>query len=102
VLNLTRQPTQPVTLDAGTRELIQIWRGLDAEGRRVVLSNARAVGEVTGKLRAQPQQEERPGPVTSLEGFTDGRSSRGSPCLRHTGIHEGFECSADLRGGRRD
>jgi hypothetical protein len=76
VLNLTRQPTQPVTLDAGTRELIQIWHGLDAEGRRMVLSNARAVGEVTGKLRTQPRREERPGPVTSLEGFTDGRSNR--------------------------
>jgi hypothetical protein len=76
VLNLTRQPTQPVTLDAGTRELIQIWGGLNAEGRRMVLSNARAVGDVTGKLRAQPRREERPGPVPSLEGFADGRSSR--------------------------
>jgi hypothetical protein len=74
MLNLTLQPTQPVTLDAGTRELIQIWRGLDADGRRMVLSNARAVGEVTGKLRAEPQGDERPGPVTNLEGCTDGRS----------------------------
>jgi hypothetical protein len=74
MLNLTQQPIQPVTLDAGTRELIQIWRGLDADGRRMVLSNARAVGEVTGKLRAQPQRDERHGPVTNLEGFTDGRS----------------------------
>jgi hypothetical protein len=78
MLNLTQQPTQPVTLDSGTRELIQIWRGLDADGRRMVLSNARAVGEVTGKLHAQPQQQERPGPVTSLEGFTDGRSKQAS------------------------
>jgi hypothetical protein len=44
MLNLTRQPTQPVDLDTGARVLIQIWRGLDADGRRMVLSNARAVG----------------------------------------------------------
>ena len=49
---LTLQPTppSPVTKEAGRTELVQIWDGLDAKGRTMLLAQARAVAEVTGRV----------------------------------------------------
>lgn len=49
-LILQPSPPQPVTHAAGRTEIVQIWDGLDADGRRLLLSNARAVAEVTGRM----------------------------------------------------
>ncbi|WP_156963863.1 hypothetical protein [Muricoccus aerilatus] len=37
----------------GRAELGTIWDGLDQEGRRLLLAQARAVAEVTGRLQQQ-------------------------------------------------
>jgi hypothetical protein len=50
VLTLQPTPPEPVRAAHGRVELVQIWDGLDAEGRRLLLSNARAVAEVTGRM----------------------------------------------------
>ncbi|MBB5696365.1 hypothetical protein [Muricoccus pecuniae] len=48
-LTILPTPPRPVTRDAGRSELVQIWDGLDADGRRMLLAQARAVAEVTGR-----------------------------------------------------
>lgn len=55
---LTLQPTPPEPIrDApGRDELGMIWDGLDQEGRRLLLAQARAVAEVTGRV---PRPEAR-------------------------------------------
>jgi hypothetical protein len=51
MLNLRPLPLrEPVTQDRGAAELICIWHGLDADGRRMLLAQARAVAEVTGRV----------------------------------------------------
>jgi hypothetical protein len=50
MLNLRPLPPERVTLEGGAAELICIWHGLDAEGRRMLLAQARAVAEVTGRV----------------------------------------------------
>ncbi|SHJ70149.1 hypothetical protein SAMN02745194_03163 [Roseomonas rosea] len=57
MLNLLPSPPLPVSRDAGRAELVQIWDALDAGGRRMLLAQARAVAEVTGRV---PQEPERP------------------------------------------
>ena len=49
---LTLLPSQPAPVRAGPgrAELVALWDGLDAEGRKLILSNARAVAEVRGRL----------------------------------------------------
>ena len=56
---LTLQPTppSPVTKEVGRAELVQIWDGLDPEGRRMLLAQARVVAEVTGRV---PKPEVKP------------------------------------------
>ena len=49
MLTILPTPPSPVTRDAGRAELVQIWDGLDADGRRILLAQARAVAEVTGR-----------------------------------------------------
>ena len=53
---LTLLPTKPAPFraDAARSELLHLWEGLDREGRRQVLANARAVAEVSGRLQRQP------------------------------------------------
>ncbi|MFC7738950.1 hypothetical protein ACFQX4_24865 [Roseomonas sp. GCM10028921] len=36
-------------------EVVQIWDGLDDDGRRVLLAQARAVAEVTGRVHGSEQ-----------------------------------------------
>ena len=48
-LTLLPTPPSPVTAERGRAELVQIWDGLDADGRRLLLAQARAVAEVTGR-----------------------------------------------------
>lgn len=57
MLTLRPTPPAPVRDAAGRAELGQIWDGLDREGRRLLLAQARAVAEVTG--RAPPPGEAR-------------------------------------------
>jgi len=56
---LTLHPTQPEPVrDApGRAELGMIWDGLDQKGRRLLLAQARAVAEITGRFppEAPPQ-----------------------------------------------
>ncbi|WP_198384804.1 hypothetical protein [Roseomonas sp. KE2513] len=49
---LTLRPTlpEPVRDAPGRAELATIWDGLDQEGRRLLLAQARAVAEVTGRV----------------------------------------------------
>ena len=49
---LTLRPSRPAPVRAGPgrAELVALWDGLDAEGRKLVLSNARAVAEMRGRL----------------------------------------------------
>ncbi|SHI47741.1 hypothetical protein SAMN02745194_00489 [Roseomonas rosea] len=54
-LNLLPPPAQPVTREAGRAELVSIWDGLDADGRRMLMAQARAVAEVTGRVRDTPE-----------------------------------------------
>ena len=56
MLNLLPSPSSPVTREAGRAELVQIWDGLDADGRRMLLAQARAVAEVTWRVRQEPEQ----------------------------------------------
>ena len=48
-LTLHPTPPPPVTRDAGRAELVGIWDALDVEGRRLLLAQARAVAEITGR-----------------------------------------------------
>ncbi|WP_043840335.1 hypothetical protein [Muricoccus aerilatus] len=49
-LTLLPTPPEPVRAAPGRAELGLIWDGLDTEGRRILLAQARAVAEVTGRL----------------------------------------------------
>jgi hypothetical protein len=51
VLTLLPTPPEPVRDVPGRAELGSIWDGLDQEGRRLLLAQARAVAEVTGRLQ---------------------------------------------------
>jgi hypothetical protein len=58
MLNLHPTPPSPVTKDAGRDELVQIWNGLTPDGRAMLLAQARAVAEVTGRVpRAAPGRD---------------------------------------------
>ena len=59
-LTLPPQPPQPVTAEEGRAELVAMWDGLDAEGRRLLLAHARAVVEVTGRGRRVALREAGP------------------------------------------
>ncbi|WP_376091203.1 hypothetical protein ACE7GA_21300 [Roseomonas sp. CCTCC AB2023176] len=50
MLTLRPSPPQPIRADAGRAELVALWDGLDRDGRRLVLSHARAVAEVRGRV----------------------------------------------------
>ena len=50
MLQLRPSPPSPVTKDAGRAELVQIWDGLTPDGRTMLLAQARAVAEVTGRV----------------------------------------------------
>jgi hypothetical protein len=50
MLNLRPPPPEPVTLEGGAAELLCIWHGLSPDGRRMLLAQARAVAEVTGRV----------------------------------------------------
>ncbi|WP_424140090.1 hypothetical protein [Roseomonas chloroacetimidivorans] len=68
MLNLRPSQPEPVTAEKGRAELVSIWDGLDQEGRRMLLANARAVGEVTGHAPAPADNDpkgpsRRPGPA---------------------------------------
>ena len=54
-LHLRPSPPPPTTRDAGRAELVEIWDGLDADGRRMLLAQARAVAEVTGRVRVRQE-----------------------------------------------
>lgn len=51
MLTLRPTPPEPVRDALGRAELGTIWDGLDPEGRRLLLAQARAVAEVTGRLQ---------------------------------------------------
>ena len=51
MLKLLPTPPEPVRAAPGHAELARIWDGLDREGRRILLAQARAVAEVTGRLQ---------------------------------------------------
>jgi hypothetical protein len=57
MLNLRPPPPEPVTKEAGAAEILQIWNGLDADGRRMLLAQARAVAEVTGRVPKDAPKE---------------------------------------------
>lgn len=50
MLILRPTPPEPVRDAPGRAELGSIWDGLDVEGRRLLLAQARAVAEVTGRV----------------------------------------------------
>ena len=50
MLILRPTPPEPVRAAPGRAELGSIWDSLDQEGRRLLLAQARAVAEVTGRL----------------------------------------------------
>ncbi|WP_198382991.1 hypothetical protein [Roseomonas sp. KE2513] len=52
-LTLLPTPPEPVRAAPGRAELGTIWDGLDQEGRRLLLAQARAVAEVTGRVQQQ-------------------------------------------------
>ena len=52
-LNLLPSSPQPFRADAARDELLHLWDGLNLEGRRMVLANARAVAEMMGQLLRQ-------------------------------------------------
>lgn len=54
MLNLQPTPPEPVRDAPGRAELAMIWDALDRDGRRLLLAQARAVAEVTGRVRANP------------------------------------------------
>jgi hypothetical protein len=60
-LSLLPSPPAPVLREPGRIELVQIWDGLDAEGRRMLLSQARAVAEVTGRVPPAPERADHHG-----------------------------------------
>ena len=51
MLTLLPTPQEPVRDAPGRAELGTIWDGLDQEGRRLLLAQARAVAEVTGRVQ---------------------------------------------------
>lgn len=51
MLKLLPTPPEPVRAAPGRAELARIWDSLDREGRRLLLAQARAVAEVTGRLQ---------------------------------------------------
>jgi len=57
VLNLLPSKPAPFRADAARDELMNLWEGLDLEGRRQVLANVRAVAEISGRLGRQPDAE---------------------------------------------
>lgn len=57
MLTLPPQPPQTVTAEEGRAELLEMWDGLDADGRRLLLAHARAVVEVTGRTRRVAARE---------------------------------------------
>ena len=54
MLTLHPTPPEPVRDAPGRAELGMIWDGLDRRGRRLLLAQARAVAEVTGRLPPVP------------------------------------------------
>ncbi|MFC7739293.1 hypothetical protein ACFQX4_26830 [Roseomonas sp. GCM10028921] len=48
-LTLHPSPPSSVIADRGRAERVQIWDGLEADGRRLLLAQARAVAEVMGR-----------------------------------------------------
>jgi hypothetical protein len=50
MLTLRPTPPQPLLAGPGRAELVAIWDGLDAEGRRILMAQARAVAEIRGRL----------------------------------------------------
>jgi hypothetical protein len=50
MLTLTPARPEPFRTDAGRAEMLTIWDGLDQEGRRMILANARAVAEQRGRV----------------------------------------------------
>ncbi|WP_426960148.1 hypothetical protein [Muricoccus radiodurans] len=59
---LTLLPTRPEPMRAepARGELLHLWDGRGLEGRRLVLANARAVAEVTGRVRPEPRSAAMP------------------------------------------
>ena len=51
MLRLQPTPPEPARDAPGRAELGSIWDGLNQEGRRLLLAQARAVAEVTGRLQ---------------------------------------------------
>jgi hypothetical protein len=50
MLNLRPLPPEPVTLERGAAELLCLWHSLSPDGWRMLLAQARAVAEVTGRV----------------------------------------------------
>ncbi len=63
MLTLRPTPPDPVTAEKGRAELVSIWDGLDQEGRRVLLAQARAVAEVTGRGQSAGPDRSEPAEV---------------------------------------
>jgi hypothetical protein len=54
MLTLLPARPEPFRADAARAEMLTIWDGLDTEGRRLILSNARAVAEQRRRLPTAP------------------------------------------------
>jgi hypothetical protein len=55
VLTLHPSKPQPFRPDQARDELLRLWEGLNLEGRRLVLANARAVADLTGRALPPPK-----------------------------------------------
>jgi hypothetical protein len=56
MLTLRPGTPEPIRTAPGRAELLAIWDALDQDGRRLLMAQARAVAEVTGRTPSPPPQ----------------------------------------------